>query len=64
MAEEAATWLEARSNLTRGPEINELAPLTEVGGLAPTAGGIDIEERDPTTEDFWSLLRDAGYEVW
>ena len=64
LAKEATTWLEARNPSTRGPERAGPAPLTETRGPAPTAVGIAIEERDLTPEDFWSLLSDAGYEVW
>ena len=58
LAKEAVTWMGARSTLTVRPE-------RETQGVSdPSAVGPIIEERDLTPEDFWSLLRDAGYDVW
>lgn len=64
LAEEATTWLEARNPLTRGPERTGPIPLVGTDGPVTPTVGIAIEERDLTPKDFWSLLRDAGYEVW
>ena len=64
LASEANNWLEARNPLTRRTERTGPAPLAGLNGSATPTGEIAIEERDLTPEDFWSLLRDAGYEVW
>ena len=64
LAREATNWLEARNPLTRGPERTGPIPLVGTDGPVTPTVGIAIEERDLTPKDFWSLLRDAGYEVW
>ena len=64
LAKEAVTWLEARNTLTMRPEGENQGVSAETNGPGPSTVGPIIEERDLTPEDFWSLLRDAGYEVW
>ena len=64
LASEATNWLEARNPLTRRTEGTGPSALAGINGSATPTGEIAIEERDLTPEDFWSLLRDAGYEVW
>ena len=61
---EASNRLEARNPSAGRPERTNQGALTETSGLElPTAGTI-FEERNLIQEDFWSLLRDAGYEEW
>ena len=63
-ANEASDWLEARITLAgRVPSPNQGEP-TEANDLEPPIAGVAIDERQLTQEDFWSLLRDAGYETW
>ena len=63
-ANEASDWLEARNTLARRvPRPNQGEP-TEANDLEPPTAGVTIDERQLTHEDFWSLLRDAGYETW
>lgn len=64
LAKEAVTWLEARSTLSGGTDGNNHGISAETNGPEAPAVEPIIEERDLTPEDFWSLLRDAGYEVW
>ena len=64
LAQEAATWLGAHSNATGRPASDRQGVRTETKGPETPIAGINIDERDLTPEDFWSLLRDAGYEVW
>lgn len=64
LATEASDWLEARNTLIgRTTRANQGEP-TETSGLEPPTNGVTLEERHLTQEDFWSLLRDAGYETW
>ena len=63
-ANEASEWLEARNtSVGRVPRLNPGEP-TEANDLEPPTAGVDFDERQLTQEDFWSLLRDAGYETW
>ena len=64
LAKEALTWLGAGNSSTTAPGGTGPNPGTETEGPAATLGGITIEETELTIEDFWSLLRDAGYETW
>ena len=64
LAKEAVTWLEARITLTVRPEGYNQGVSAETNGHGPPTVEPIIEERDLTPEDFWSLLRDAGYDVW
>ena len=64
LASEATNWLEARNPLTRGTDRTVPDPVVGIDGPVAPTGGSAIEERDLTPEDFWSLLRDVGYEVW
>lgn len=64
LAQEATTWLGAHSTLTRRPERNSQGGTTETKGPGTPTARIIIEEGNLTPEDFWSMLRDAGYEVW
>ena len=64
LASEASNWLEARNPLTRRTERTGPAPLAGLNDSATPTGEIAIGERELTPEDFWSLLRDASYEVW
>ncbi len=63
LAIEATNLLKARNPSTRGTE--RTVPVPEIGSAGPAVptGEVNIEERDLTPEDFWSLLRDVGYEV-
>ena len=63
-SEEVVTWLGACSNPTGGPEGDSQGVPAETNDLGPPTVGPIIEKRDLTPEDFWSLLRDACYEVW
>ena len=64
LAAEASDWLGARNTLAgRLTRANQVEP-TETSGPEPPTDGLNIEERHLTQEDFWSLLRDAGYETW
>ena len=64
LASEGSAWLEAQNTLAgRVPRLNQGEP-TETRGLEPPTARVDFEERQLTQEDFWSLLRDAGYETW
>ena len=58
LANEALTWLEAGDSSTTAPGGTGPRPGAETEGPAATLGGITIEE------NFWSLLRDVGYETW
>lgn len=64
LAQEVTTWLGSRNPVINTPNGNGPGPLPETGGPTTTPVGIAIEERDLTPENFWSLLRDAGYKVW
>ena len=64
LASEATSWLEARNPVNRSTERTGPPPLAGIDGPATSTGEIATEEREFTPEDFWSLLRDAGYEVW
>ena len=64
LAKEAVTWLEARDTPTGRPEGDNQGVSAETNGPGPPTVGPIIEEKDLTLEDFWSLLRDTGYEVW
>ncbi len=64
LALEATNWLEARNPSNRGTERTVPVPGSGSAGPAVSTGEVNIEERDLTPEDFWSLLRDVGYEVW
>ena len=60
----ASTWLGAHMTVTVRPDRNSQGGSTETKGPdTPTVGTI-IDEGNLTPEDFWSLLRDAGYKVW
>ena len=64
LAQEAATWLGAHNNTTGRPASDRQGVRTETKGPKTPIVGTSIDERDLTPEDFWSLLRDARYEVW
>ena len=64
LAKEAVTWLGARSALTVRSERETQGVSAETHGSDPSDAGPIIEERDLTPEDFCSLLRVAGYDVW
>ena len=64
LAKEAVTWLGARGTLAVRSERANSSVLAETEGSGPLNAGPVIEESDLTPEDFWSLLRDASYEVW
>ena len=64
LANEAVTWLGARGTLAVRSERANSSVLAETEGSGPLNVGPVIEESDLTPEDFWSLLRDASYEVW
>ena len=64
LALEATQWLESRNPVNRDIERTGPVPLAGINGPTTSTGEIAIEEREFTSEDFWSLLRDVGYEVW
>ena len=64
LANEAVTWLGARGTLAVRSERANSSVSAKTEGAGPSNAGPVIEESDLTPEDFWSLLRDAGYEVW
>ena len=64
LAKEALTWLEAGDSTTTAPGGTGPSPGAETEVPAAIVGGITIDETDFTVEDFWSLLKDAGYETW
>ena len=64
LAKEALTWLEAGDSTTTALGGTGPSPEAEYEGPATIVGGITIDEAELTVEDFWSLLRDAGYETW
>ena len=64
LAQGATTWLEAHNNVTGRPVRDRQGGVVETKGLETPTVGTSIDERDLTSEDLWSLLRDAGYEVW
>ena len=64
LAKEVLTWLRAGNSSAMAPGGTGPNPGSETEGPAATSVGITIEERELTVEDFWSLLRDVGYETW
>ena len=60
----ASGWLEARTNPAGRSTRASQGESSEGRDLEPPPAGVTIEERHLTQEDFWSLLRDAGYETW
>ena len=52
LASEATNWLEARNPSTRGTERTVPVPVVGSDEPATPTGGINIEERDLTPEDF------------
>ena len=64
LAKKAVTWLGARGTLAARPERVNPSVSAEIEGSGPSTAGPVITDRDLTPEDFWSLLRDACYEVW
>ena len=64
LAQEASTWLGAHRTVTVRPDRNSQGGSTETKGPETPTTGTIIDEGNLTPEDFWSLLRDAGYKVW